>query len=178
MQSDQFTHTWKLCADESCVRLWGRRCINVVQYAALLLKVVSCSLWAECGVTIVVGTDINSLQLLVRAYWAGIKSQFFCLRRACVAPPQAILFPPSYITLPCWGTENYVLTQFSFVLHFRNRLWVHWWYNVDHIRCGESSLLPAYWCTDSHWKYVLLPCELNLLNPTRSYSSWAHTDVF
>lgn len=71
--------------------------------------------------------NINSLNLLVRVYWAGEKSQFLWLKRACVALPQAISFPPSYITLPCWETEkaNCVLTQFSFVLHFRSRLWVH-----------------------------------------------------
>lgn len=62
--------------------------------------------WIECRITIVVGTDINGLKLLVWAYWAGIKSQFVGLKRACVAHPQAILFPPSYIVLPCWESEK------------------------------------------------------------------------
>lgn len=44
--------------------------------------------------------DINSLKLLVRMHWAGIKSELFCVNRYCVVLLQAISFPPSQ---PCWG---------------------------------------------------------------------------
>lgn len=123
------------------------------------------------------GTDINSWELLVRVHWAGIKSQFFCLKRECVVLPQAISFPPSYITLPCWETEkaNYVLTQFSFVLHFTNRLWVHrcWRYKVDRIQCSNEknqTFCLLIGAQSSHWKYILPACELNLLYPSHSWS--------
>lgn len=39
MQSDRFICRWKLCADESCMRMRGCHYIDVVQYVALYLKV-------------------------------------------------------------------------------------------------------------------------------------------
>lgn len=67
-----------------------------------------------------VGTDINSWKQLVRVCRAGMKSQFFCLKRACVVLPQAQYHSPPH-TLRCHVERaTDVLTQFSFVLHFMN----------------------------------------------------------
>lgn len=99
--------------------------------------------------------DINSLKLLVRVYWSGIKSQFFCLNRSCVVLLQAISLPPSQ---PCWGREKANNTPLNFHLSLILQLWVHAVDAGDAVELTESCICfnPHLLLLSRCWNVLLL----------------------
>lgn len=99
--------------------------------------------------------DINSLKLLVRVHWSGIKSQFFCLNRSCVVLLQAISLPPSQ---PCWGREKANNTPLNFHLSLILQLWVHAVDAGDAAELTESCICfnPHLLSLSRCWSFLLL----------------------